>query len=199
MRTGKGRVPREESLFRQARGGRVQRRPGWAGVIGFALVSLVLFLAVPPVDAAPPVSTAGELTALFVRYYSAVKKGRWDEAHGLLHERLKKAMNVQTPRELAVRDVAAQQNLIDGFRRFDNLEVAKTEVDLTSIKGTVTASGDSNVAGQVVYDLVVFPAGPGRPLMYRVVMDVGLAQGQIIRLSQASMVRIDPGALGDAV
>ena len=168
-------------------------------MIGFALVSLVLFLAVPPVDAAPPVSTAGELTALFVRYYSAVKKGRWDEAHGLLHERLKKAMNVQTPRELAVRDVAAQQNLIDGFRRFDNLEVAKTEVDLTSIKGTVTASGDSNVAGQVVYDLVVFPAGPGRPLMYRVVMDVGLAQGQIIRLSQASMVRIDPGALGDVL
>jgi len=63
----------------------------------------------------------------------------------------------------------------------------------------VTSAGDGNVAGQVVYDLVVFPVGPGRPLMYRVVMDVGLAQGQIIRLSQASMVRIDPGALGDAV
>ena len=165
----------------------------------FALVSLVLFLVVPPADAAPPAGSDSEITALFVRYYRAVKKGRWDEAHGLLHERLKKAMNVQTPRELAVRDVAAQQNLIDGFRRFDNLEVAKTEVDLTSIKGTVTASGDSNVAGQVVYDLVVFPAGPGRPLMYRVVMDVGLAQGQIIRLSQASMVRIDPGALGDVL
>lgn len=165
----------------------------------FALVSLVLFLVVPPADAAPPAGSDSEITALFVRYYSAVKKGRWDEAHGLLHERLKKAMNVQTPRELAVRDVAAQQNLIDGFRRFDNLEVAKTEVDLASIKGTVMASGDSNVAGQVVYDLVVFPTGPGRPLMYRVVMDVGLAQGQIIRLSQASMVRIDPGALGDAV
>ena len=129
----------------------------------FALVSLVLFLVVPPADAAPPAGSDSEITALFVRYYSAVKKGRWDEAHGLLHERLKKAMNVQTPRELAIRDVAAQQNLIDGFRRFDNLEVAKTEVDLASIKGTVTASGDSNVAGQVVYDLVVFPIGPGRP------------------------------------
>ncbi|MEK6605588.1 MAG: hypothetical protein AABY77_06820, partial [Nitrospirota bacterium] len=139
------------------------------------------------------------LTALFIRYYGAVKKGRWDEALGLLHERLKKAINVQTPKELAVRDVVAQQNLIEGFRRYDNLDVARTEIDLTSIKATVTASGDGNVAGQVVYDLVVFPTGPGRPLMYRVVMDVGLAQGQIIRLSQASMVRIDPGALGDAV
>ena len=164
-----------------------------------ALVGLTLLLAVPPVDAAPPSVPDSELTALFIRYYGAVKKGRWDEALGLLHERLKKAMNVQTPKELAVRDVVAQQNLIEGFRRYDNLDVARTEVDLTSIKATVTASGDGNVAGQVVYDLVVFPIGPGRPLMYRVVMDVGLAQGRIIRLSQASMVRIDPGALGDAV
>lgn len=156
-------------------------------------------LAVPPVEAAPPAGADSEFTALFVHYYSAVKKGRWDEALGLLHERLKKAINVQTPRELAGRDVVAQQNLIDGFRRFDNLEVAKTEVDLTSIKGIVMASGDGNVAGQVVYDLVVFPVGPGRPLMYRVVMDVGLARGQIIRLSQASMVRIDPGATGDVL
>ena len=162
-------------------------------------VGLVLLLAGPPVDAAPPAGADSEFTALFVRYYSAVKKGRWDEALGLLHERLKKAINVQTPRELAIRDVVAQQNLIDGFRRFDNLDVARTEVDLTSIKGTVTGSGDGNVAGQVVYDLVVFPVGPGRPLMYRVVMDVGLAQGQIIRLSQASMVRIDPGAIGDVL
>ena len=150
-------------------------------------------------EAAPPAGADSEFTALFTRYYSAVKKGRWDEALGLLHERLKKALNVQTPKELAVRDVVAQQNLIDGFRRYDNLEVARTEVDLTSIKATVTSSGDGNVAGRVVYDLVVFPIGPGRPLMYRVVMDVGLAQGRIIRLSQASMVRIDPGALGDAV
>lgn len=164
-----------------------------------ALVGLVLLLAVPPVEAAPPPIADSELTALFIRYYGAVKKGRWDEALGLLHERLKKAMNVQTPKELAVRDVVAQRNLIDGFRRYDNLDVARTEIDLTSIKATVTASGDGNVAGQVVYDLVVFPTGPGRPLMYRVAMDVGLAQGQIIRLSQASMVRIDPGALGDAV
>ncbi len=126
-----------------------------------ALVGLTLLLAVPPVDAAPPSVPDSEFTALFIRYYSAVKKGRWDEALGLLHERLKKAINVQTPKELAVRDVVAQQNLIDGFRRYDNLEVAKTEVDLTSIKGAVTASGDGNVAGQVVYDLVVFPARAG--------------------------------------
>lgn len=156
-------------------------------------------LAVPLVEAAPPVASDSALTALFVRYYGALQKERWGEAFGLLHERLKKGMNVQSPQELAVRNVVAQQNLIEGFRRFDNLDVAKTEVDLASIKGSVTASGDGNVAGRVVYDLVVFPVGPGRSLMYRVVMDVGLAQGQIIRLTQASMVRIDPGALGDSV
>jgi hypothetical protein len=164
-----------------------------------ALVGLVLLLAGPPVEAASPPIADSELTALFVRYYSAVKKGRWDEALGLLHERLKKGMNVQNPQELAVRDVVAQQSLIEAFRRYDNLEVAKTEIDLTSIKAVATASGDGNLAGQLVYDLVVFPSGPGRPLMYRVVMDVGLAQGRIIRLSQASMVRIDPGALGDVL
>jgi len=164
-----------------------------------ALVGLVLLLAGPPVEAASPPIADSELTALFVRYYSAVKKGRWDEALGLLHERLKKGMNVQNPQELAVRDVVAQQSLIEAFRRYDNLEVAKTEIDLTSIKAIATASGDGNLAGQLVYDLVVFPSGPGRPLMYRVVMDVGLAQGRIIRLSQASMVRIDPGALGDVL
>ena len=163
------------------------------------LACVALVACVSAVDAAPPSGADSELTALFVRYYNAVKKERWDDALGLLHERLKKATNVHTSRELALRDIVAQQNLIDGFRRFDNLEVAKTEVDLTSIKGKVTASGDGNVAGQVMYDLVVFPAGPGRPLMYRVVMDVGLTQGLIIRLSQASMVRIDPGAVQDAV
>ncbi len=164
-----------------------------------ALVGLVLLLAVAHVESAPPVVSDGELTTLFARYYSALKKERWGEAFGLLHERLKKGMNVQSPQELAVRNIVAQQNLIEGFRRFDNLDVAKTEMDMTSIKATVTASGDGNVAGQVVYDLVVFPVGPGRPLMYRVVMDVGLAQGQIIRLSQASMVRIDPGAIRDVL
>jgi len=164
-----------------------------------ALVGLVLLLAVPLVEAAPPVASDSEFTALFVRYYGALQKERWGEAFGLLHERLKKGMNVQSPQELAVRNIVAQQNLIEGFRRFDNLDVAKTEMDLASIKGSVTGSGDGNVAGQVVYDLVVFPVGPGRSLTYRVVMDVGLARGQIIRLSQASMIRIDPGALGDAV
>lgn len=162
------------------------------------LACLALVLCVSAVVAAPG-ALDGELTALFVRYYDALKKERWGEAFGLLHERLKKGMNIQTPRELAVRSIVAQQNLIEGFRRYDNLDVARTEVDLTSIKGSVTASGDGNVAGQVVYDLVVYPVGPGRPLMYRVVMDVGLAQGQIIRLSQASMARIDPGALGDVL
>ena len=164
-----------------------------------ALACATIVCCVSHVDAAPPVASDSEFTALFVRYYSALKKERWGEAFGLLHERLKKGMNVQSPQELAVRNVVSQQNLIEGFRRFDNLDVAKTEIDLTSIKGIVTASGDGNVAGRVVYDLVVFPVGKGRPLMYRVVMDVGLAQGQIIRLSQASMTRIDPGATGDVL
>ena len=168
-------------------------RVHWAGI------ALLLLLAVGRVDAALPVDTDGELTALFVRYYGALQKERWSEAFGLLHERLKKGMNVQSPQELAVRNIVAQQSLIEGFRRFDNLDVAKTEVDLASIKGSVTGSGDGNVAGRVVYDLVVFPVGPGRPLMYRVVMDVGLAQGRIIRLTQSSMVRIDPGATGDVL
>lgn len=164
-----------------------------------ALACATIVLGGAHVEAAAPDVSNGELTALFVRYYDALKKERWGEAFGLLHERLKKGMNIQTPRELAVRNVVSQQNLIEAFRRYDNLNVAKTEVDLTSIKGSVTASGDGNVAGRVVYDLVVFPVGPGRSLMYRVVMDVGLAQGQIIRLSQASMTRIDPGALGDVL
>ena len=80
--------------------GRVSARPERAGVIGCVLVALLLAMA--PVDATPLAGADGELTALFVRYYTAVKKGRWDEALGLLHERLKKAMNVQTPRELAI-------------------------------------------------------------------------------------------------
>jgi hypothetical protein len=164
-----------------------------------ALVGLVLLLAVPLVEAAPPVASDSEFTSLFVRYYGALQKERWGEAFGLLHERLKKGINVRSPQELAVRNSVAQQNLLEGFRRFDNLDVAKTEVDLASIKGSVAGSGDGNVAGQVVYDLVVFPVGPGRPLMYRVIMDVGLAQGLIIRLSQASMTRIDPGARGDVL
>ena len=35
--------------------------------------------------------------------------------------------------------------------------------------------------------------------MYLVMMDVGLAEGQIIRITQRSMARIDPGGIGDAV
>jgi hypothetical protein len=35
--------------------------------------------------------------------------------------------------------------------------------------------------------------------MYRVVMDVGLAGGRIIRITQHSITRIDPGGFGDAI
>jgi hypothetical protein len=166
---------------------------------GWAFICLALLLVVSRVEAAPPGTTDSEFTALFVKYYSAVKKERWGEVLGLLHERLKQALQVQTPRDLAVRNYGSQHDLVQAFKDFDHIDVAKTEVDLTSIKGTVTASGDGNVAGQVVYDLVVFPKGPGRPLMYRVVMDAGLAQGQIIRLTQSSITRIDPGAIRDVM
>jgi hypothetical protein len=166
---------------------------------GWASVGLALLLVVSGVEAAPPGATDGELTALFVRYYSALKKERWDEAFGLLHERLKQSLQVQNPHDLAVRNYGAQHDLIQAFKDFDHIEVVKAEVDLTSIKGTVTASGDGNVAGKLVYDLIVFRAGPGRPLMYRVIMDVGLEKDRIIRLTQASMVRIDPGSRGDVM
>jgi hypothetical protein len=142
-------------------------------------------------------SDAG-LTAVFVRYYSAIAKGRWNEAFQMLHGRLKLATEVQTPEDLARRDVRAQRELIEAFETYDRVDVARTEVDLTSIKAHVTGSAEGNVAGQVSYDLVVFPKGLGRPLMYRVMMDVGLAQGQIIRITQHSMARIDPGGYGDA-
>ena len=117
----------------------------------------------------------------------------------LLHERLRQALQVRTAKDLAARSFLAQRDLVEAFRRFDQIDVAKTEVDLTSIKATVSASDNVNVLGEVAYDLVVFPVGPGRPLMYRVVMDVGLSQGQIIRLTQESITRIDPGAIRDVL
>jgi hypothetical protein len=147
---------------------------------------------------APPEDTDTGLTAVFVRYYSAIAKGRWNEAFQMLHGRLKLATEVQTPEDLARRNVRTQQELIEAFEAYDRLDVARTEVDLTSIKAHVTGSAEGNVAGEVSYDLVVFPKGPGRPLMYRVRMDVGLAQGRIIRITQQSMARIDPGGYGDA-
>jgi hypothetical protein len=143
-------------------------------------------------------SDAG-LTALFVRYYSAVAHGRWSEAFQLLHDRLKAATEVHSPDDLAQASVRSQQELIHAFQSFDRLEVIKTEMDLTSIKAHVKAAGDGNVAGKVTYDLVVFPKSAGRSLMYRVVMDIGLAGGRIIRMTQHSMARIDPGGIGDAV
>jgi len=166
---------------------------------GWAFVGLALLLAVARVEAAGPEISDGAFTTVFVRYYGALQKERWDEALGFLHERLKQALQVQTPHDLAVRNYGAQHDLVQAFKDFDHIDVAKAEVDLNSIKGTVSSARDGNVAGEVVYDLVVFPKGPGRPLMYRVVMDVGLAKGQIIRLTQQSITRIDPGAVRDVL
>jgi hypothetical protein len=163
------------------------------------LAGVALLSAVPWSGAASPEVPDSTLSAVFVRYYGALQKERYEEALGLLHERLRQALQIRTARDLAARSIVAQRDLVEAFRQFDHIDVAKTEVDLRSIQATVTSSGDGNVAGEVVYDLVVFPVGPGRPLMYRVVMDVGLSQGQIIRLTQESITRIDPGAIRDVL
>ena len=159
---------------------------------------LVAFLA-PIGSAAEREEADAHLTALFVRYYSAVAQGRWSDAFQFLHDRLKTATEVRSPEELAQRHSRDQHALMQAFETFNRIEVAKTEMDLTSIKGYVKAAGDGSVAGEVTYDLLVFLKGPGRPLMYRVVTDVGLAEGRIIRITQHSMSRIDPGGVGDAV
>jgi hypothetical protein len=163
------------------------------------VTALLLTLPSTLAAASPPEGTDSGLTAVFVRYYSAIAKERWSDAFQMLHKRLKDATKVQTPEDLARRSSRSQQDLIAAFETYDRLEVVKTEMDLTSIKARVTAAGDGDVTGEVSYDLVVFPKGQGRPLMYRVTMNVGLAQGQIIRITQHSMARIDPGGHGDAI
>jgi len=163
------------------------------------LATLMILSAVPQSEAASTEGPASTLAAVCVRYYGALQKERYEEALGLLHERLRQALQIRTAKDLAARSILAQRDLVEAFRQFDHIDVAKTEVDLTSIKATVSASDSFSVSGQVVYDLVVFPVGPGRPLMYRVVMDVGLSQGQIIRLTQESITRIDPGAIRDVL
>ncbi len=163
------------------------------------LAGVALLSAVPGSGAASPEVPDSTLASVFVRYYGALQKERYEEALGLLHERLRQALRIKTARDLAARSIVAQRDLVEAFRQFDRIDVAKTEVDLTSIKATVSASDSVNVSGEVSYDLVVFPVGSGRPLMYRVVMDVGLSQGQIIRLTQESITRIDPGAIRDVL
>ena len=164
------------------------------------LAAALMFMpASTPEAAGAPEETDSGLTSVFVRYYKAVQKGRWEDAFDLLHDRLKTATQVHTPEDLARWNARTQQELIDAFQSFDYIEVAKAEVDLTSIQGRILGVGDGIVAGEVTYDLFVFPKGPGRPLMYRVVMMVGLSEGLIIRITQRSITRIDPGALGDPV
>src|SRR2546425_4341622 len=159
------------------------------------IAALMILSAMPRVEAAPSEAPDNALAAVFFRYYGALQKERYEEALGLLHERLRQALQVRTAKDLAARSIVAQRNLVDAFRRFDNLDVAKTEVDLTSIKATVAAAEAGNVAGEVVYDLVVFPVGPGRPLMYRVVMDVGVSHGVDLPRAQEIHTRLAPPAL----
>jgi len=173
----------------------VRPRIGLCSVASAAVFCLLV--ALNAVAAVPEDSDAG-LTNLFVRYYTALEKGRWGEAFEYLHDRLKLATEVKTPEDLAKRNVKTQQELIEAFQTFDRIEVAKTAIDLTSIKARVASSADHNVAGEVTYDLLVYPTGPGRPLMYRVVLDIGLSTGRIIRMTQQSMTRIDPGGRGES-
>src|SRR5881396_3664414 len=168
-------------------------------LLSLLLTSVTFLLASPWIEAASTGTPDSALAAVCARYYGALQKERYEEALGLLHERLRQALQVRTAKDLAARSILAQRDLVEAFRRFDQIDVSKTEVDLTSIKATVSASDSVNVLGEVAYDLVVFPVGPGRPLMYRVVMDVGLSQGQIIRLTQESITRIDPGAIRDVL
>src|SRR2546427_4916658 len=121
----------------------------------------------PMIKAASTEGPASTLAAVCARYYGALQKERYEEALGLLHERLRQALQVRTAKDLAARDILAQRDLVEAFRRFDQIDVGKTEVDLSSIKAAVSASGNVNAVGEVAYDLVVFPVGPGRPLMYR--------------------------------
>src|SRR2546427_13294987 len=101
----------------------------------------------PMIKAASTEGPASTLAAVCARYYGALQKERYEEALGLLHERLRQALEVRTAKDLAARSIVAQRNLVDAFRRFDNLDVAKTEVDLTSIKATVAAGEAGEVGG----------------------------------------------------
>src|SRR2546428_6239651 len=161
------------------------------------IATLMILSAMPRVEAAPSEAPDSVLAAVFFRYYGALQKERYEEALGLLHERLRQALQVRTAKDLAARSIVAQRNLVDAFRRFDNLDVAKTEVDLTSIKATVTAAEAGNVAGEGGDDLVVLPMGPGRPLMFRGVMGMGVSQGGVIRVAPKATSPTETGALAD--
>jgi hypothetical protein len=163
------------------------------------LAILLLLSWMPSMATAEPEASDAGVTTVFVHYYSAVAQERWSEAFQFLHERLKTAIKVGSPEELAQRHSREQRQLMEAFQTFDRIQVARTEMDLNSIKGHVKASGGGNVAGEVTYDLLVFLKGPGNPRMYRVVTDVGLSDGRIIRITQHSMDRIDPGGTEDAV
>lgn len=164
-----------------------------------AATGLALLLLLSPAGANASGNNDAGFTAIFVRYYGSIQTGRWQAALELLHARLKAATQVQSAEDLARRSRRTQLELIQAFEKFDHLEVTKIEVDLPSISGRISAEGGGNMLGQVTYDLVVFPKGPGSSLMYRVVMNVGLSEGLIIHLNQSSITRIDPGAIRDAV
>src|SRR5206468_9828859 len=104
------------------------------------LATLLIRSAVPRGEATSTEGPASPLAAVCARYYGALQKERYEEALGLLHERLRQALQVRTAKDLAARSILAQRDLVQAFRRFDQIDVAKTEVDLTSIKAAVSDS-----------------------------------------------------------
>src|SRR3989475_11587920 len=131
------------------------------------IATLMILSVMPRVEAASPEAPDSALAAVFFRYYGALQKERYEEALGLLHERLRQALQVRTAKDLAARSLVAQRNLVEAFRRVHNLDVAKTEVDLTSIKATVAAAEAGNVAGGGGGGLSRVPKGTGWPRQVR--------------------------------
>src|SRR5207237_8230235 len=130
------------------------------------IATLMILSVMPRVEAAPPEAPDSALAAVFFRYYGALQKERYEEALGLLHERLRQALQVRTAKDLAARSIVAQRDLVDAFRRFDKLDVAKTEVDLTSIKATVTPAENGDVAGAVTAHRRYVPSGRRRAPLF---------------------------------
>jgi len=71
------------------------------------IATLMILSVMPRVEAAPPEAPDSALAAVFFRYYGALQKERYEEALGLLHERLRQALQVRTAKDLAARSIVA--------------------------------------------------------------------------------------------
>src|SRR2546428_5374049 len=100
------------------------------------IATLMILSAVPRSEVASTEGPASTLAAVCARYYGALQKERYEEALGLLHERLRQALQVRTAQDLAARSILAQRDLVEAFRRLDQSDLAQTAADQTSIKDT---------------------------------------------------------------